>query len=54
MTVYGYTLLDSAGAHYPDACIEPNGWNYVQDERYIAVTGCQRACTHLACSFSNT
>ncbi len=25
MTVYGYTLLDSAGAHCPDACAEPHG-----------------------------
>ncbi|ALO36120.1 hypothetical protein CMT41_16315 [Colwellia sp. MT41] len=37
-TVYGYTLLDSAGAHCPDVCAEPHGWDYVQDERYIAVT----------------
>ena len=25
MTVYGYTLLDSAGAHCPEACVEPHG-----------------------------
>ena len=25
-TVYGYTLLDSAGAYCPDACVEPHGW----------------------------
>jgi len=23
MTVYGYTLLDSAGAHCPDVCVSP-------------------------------
>ena len=28
MTVYGYTLLDSAGAHCPDACVEPHGRVY--------------------------
>jgi len=28
MTVYGYTLLDSAGAHCPDAWVEPHGWVY--------------------------
>ena len=54
MKVYGYTLLDSAGAHCPDACVEPHGWDYVQDERYIAVTGCQRACMRLARLLNNT
>ena len=28
MTVYGYTLLDSAGAHCSDACVEPHGGGY--------------------------
>jgi len=28
MTVYGYTLLDNAGAYCPDACAESHGWVY--------------------------
>jgi hypothetical protein len=28
MTVYGYTLLDNAGAICPDACVEPHGRVY--------------------------
>jgi len=28
MKVYGYTLLDSAGAHCPDVCVEPHGRVY--------------------------
>ncbi len=42
------------GAYCPDACVDPHGRDYVQDERYIAVTGCQRACMRLAYSRSNT
>lgn len=37
-----------------DACAEPHGWDYVQDEWYIAMTGCQRAYMRLVRLLGNT